>query len=231
MAIGKPYAVRISRVSSAKIDRGYYINFGDNFNSNVYKPKYVQVVPQGKDAITLVFYQDKKCKNDGRWLIDQNKKRTKVAYMDNLENFIGEYANCPFGMKMEDGGMVFRIFSSDRSVFTHLYAKRSGQTIEVEPVKVKKPEEPGPDIFEQCLKGDVRENNVVEEKKEPDDHVVRTSFGLYTEAMFNGKFIRPLERKIDELDAEIARLQTLKVKYRNAIDVINELFKDEVVKP
>lgn len=226
MAIGKPYAVRISRVSSAKIDRGYYLNFGDNFNSNVYKPKYVQVVPQGKDAITLVFYQDKKCKNDGRWLIDQNKKRTKIAYMDNLEDFVGEYATCAFGMKMEDGGMVFRIFSSDRSVFTHLYAKRSGQTVEV-----KKPEEPGPDIFEKCLKGDVKENNVVEEKRGPDDRIVRTSFGLYTEAMFNGKFIRPLERKIDELDAEIARLQTLKVKYRNAIDVINELFKDEVVKP
>lgn len=225
MAIGKPYAVRISRVSSAKADRGYYFNFGDNFGGNVYKPKYVQVVPQGKEALTLVFYNDKKCKNDGRWLIDQDKKRTKVAYMDHLEDFIGEYATCAFGMKMEDGGMTFRIFNSDRSVFTHLYSKRSGQTVEV-----KKVEEPGPDIFEKCLKGDVKENNVVEEKKDPEDRIVRTSFGIYTEAMFNGKFIRPLERKIDELDAEIARLQTLKVKYRNAIDVINELFKDEVVR-
>lgn len=231
MPIGKPYAVRISRVSQANANRGYYINFGDNFGGGAYKPKYVQVVPQGKEAITLVFYHDKKCKNDGLWLIDQNKKRTKIAWMDGLENFIGEYANCAFGTKMHDGGMVFRIFSSDRSVFTHLYSKRSGQTVEVEPVEVKKQEEPGPDIFEKCLKGEVKENNAVEEKKDPDDCVVRTSFGLYTEAMFNGKFIRPLERKIDELDAEIARLQTLKVKYRNAIDVINELFKDEVVKP
>ena len=224
MAIGKPYAVRISRVSQANADRGYYLNFGENFGGGAYRPKYVQVVPQGKEAITLVFYHDKKCKNDGRWLIDQNKKRTKIAYMDNLEDFVGEYTNCAFGTKMHDGGMVFRIFSSDRSVFTHLYSKRSGQTVEVKPAEVKKPEEPSPDIFEKCLTGEVK-------KEEEVPMQTRTmSYWARKQEQYNNIILDPIKKDIASIEEEIAKLQTRKEKLETTLEVMGKLYSKGAIK-
>lgn len=219
MPIGKPYAIRISRVSQAKANRGYYINLGENFGGGAYKPKYVELVPQGKEALTLVFYNEKKCKNDGRWLLDQNKKRTKVAYMDGLENFIGEYANCAFGTKLHDGGMVFRIFSSDRSVFTHLYSKHSGQTVEV-----KKQEEPGPDIFEKCLKGGVNEDAVVAEKKVP------MSYWARKQEQYNNIILDPIKKDIASIEEEIAKLQTRKEKLETTLEVMGKLYSKGAIK-